>query len=120
MAPGATVRRLVTAAEVDAAIVASPRILAAGMAKARHAQEIWQAQIPEFVPHGRSRRGAPPSGAPGDARRSIRIQVIRHRAKIAWRIGSDSFVVRMMEFGSKHMPKIAAREKTIAQLRGGG
>lgn len=107
---------LLSPAEINRAISSSPRILAAGMAKAQRAQSIWVGHVPEFDPQ-RSRRQEPPHGQPGDAKAAVRISVIRKLGRIAWRVGSDHFTARWMEFGAKHMPKIAPREKTIAELR---
>lgn len=109
---------LFTAAEINAAIAASPRINAHGMAQAQKAQGIWQGFVPNFDP-SRSRRESTPHPEAGTAKDAVRVSVIRKLGRVAWRVGSSHYTARWMEFGAKHMPKIAPREKTIAAMKGG-
>lgn len=117
----ASTSRLITPTQVDRIISSSPRILAAGMAKAKVAQTIWQGHAPVFDPSDpREKRKTPPHGQPEDYKKSIRITVIRRHLKIAWRVGTNNYLARWIEFGAKHMPKKAPREKTLAEMKHGG
>jgi hypothetical protein len=112
-------RQLFSLAEINAAIAASPRINAHGMAQARKAVGIWQGFAPVFDPQ-RSRRAEPPYDEPGAYRESIRISVIHRAGRIAWRVGTTYFTARWLEFGTRHIKKRAPREKTIAAMKHGG
>lgn len=122
MTPGARLAgrggRLFSAAELNAVVVTSPRIMAFGNALAKRCQLIWQEMAPVFDP-GRSRRAAPPHGQPGDYKKSIRVTFIQRRHRIAWRVGTDNERAMAVEFGSKHFPKMALREKTLQHSKGG-
>jgi len=111
--------RLFSVAEINAAIAASPRINAHGMAQAQKAQSIWRGLAPVFDPQ-RSHRTAPPYDQPGAYRDSIRISVIRKAGRVAWRVGTTYFTARWLEFGTRHIKKRAPREKTIAAMKHGG
>lgn len=116
---GASTRNplVVTPAEVHAAMATSPRIMAAGMAKAQRAQGIWRGLAPVFSSE-RSGRAKPPHGEPGDYKNSILVTFLRKGTRFWWRVGSADYKARWIEFGTKHMPKKACREKTLSQMRG--
>ena len=111
-------RSLVSAAEIETAMSASPRINAHGMAQAVKGRDYWKSIAPVGTHEHVLSSGY--VDRPGQYRDATRIKVVRVRGIKRWRVFNDDFKRFWIEFGAKHMPKFACRERTVQYMRHGG
>lgn len=118
-------QELVSAAELDAAIIASPLVHAGLIAKAEEVQKYW-VDYWESFDHPFSREHTLRSGyveRPGDYAKSIKITFIRSELGMPKaRVSANDYKMYWIEYGAKHMPPFAPRQATLDHFTdfGGG